>query len=169
MVSPRTLSVALRGTRAGVGGSPSDPPPADWTGKRPYLPRSWGTPVPMPCSTTPAGSTVPGHSVRRHGPRSVHDEGSGIGYFEAQSPGWGTRGLRFAGWITPLPRKTRFSACGGLARFCRTGLVTRRVPPKGFSDVLDSYISSSSPKLRGPRTVTDYFTSSRWRREQRGI
>ena len=30
----------------------------------------------MPCSLTPAGPNAPGHTVRRHGPRSQNDEGS---------------------------------------------------------------------------------------------
>ena len=32
--------------------------------------------VRMPCSSTPARPNAPGHKVRWHGPRSVHDEGS---------------------------------------------------------------------------------------------
>ena len=43
---------------------------------------------------------------------------------EAQSHGLGTRGLRFAGWITPPPRKTRFRLP---AKLYRTGLL-----PAGF-------------------------------------
>ena len=50
--------------------------------------------------------------------------------FEAQSHGFGTGCLRFAGRVTPTPRKTRFRL---LARLSRTGLTTRRVPLKGFS------------------------------------
>lgn len=41
----------------------------------------------------------------------------------------GTGCLRFAGWVTPPPRKTRFRS---LARRYRAGLITRRVPTKGF-------------------------------------
>jgi hypothetical protein len=37
--------------------------------------------------------------------------------------------LRFAGVVTHPPRKIRFRP---LARLCRTGLVTRRVPYKRF-------------------------------------
>ena len=69
---------------------------------------------------------VPGHSVRQRGPRSLQDEGSGIGYFEAQSHGLGTRGLRFAGWIAPPPRKTRFWSP---AKLCQTGF-----HPQGSTD-----------------------------------
>jgi len=50
--------------------------------------------------------------------------------FEARSHGFGTGCLRFAGRVTPTPRKTRFRL---LARLFRTGLVTRRVPSKGFT------------------------------------
>jgi hypothetical protein len=49
--------------------------------------------------------------------------------FEAQSHGFGTGYLRFAGRVAPTPRKTRFRL---LAKLFRTGLVTRRVPSKGF-------------------------------------
>jgi len=68
--------------------------------------------------------------MRRRGPRCVHDEGSHIRTFEAQSHGFGTGCLRFAGRVTPTPRKTRFRL---LARLFRTGLITRRVPSKGFT------------------------------------
>ena len=44
----------------------------------------------------------------RYCPRSNHDEGSRIANFEAQSHGLSTRCLRFVGWVTPPPRKTRF-------------------------------------------------------------
>ena len=43
--------------------------------------------------------------------------------------GFGTGCLRFAGRVAPTPRKTRFRL---LARLFRTGLITRRVPAKGF-------------------------------------
>ena len=86
-------------------GSPLDRSQA-W--KRPDLPRSWGTPCAYALLYDPGRIGVRGHSVRQRGPRSVHDEGSGIANFEAQSHGLGTRGLRFAGWIAPPPRKTCF-------------------------------------------------------------
>ena len=53
-----------------------------------------------------------------------------FGSFEAQSHGPHTRCLRFAGWITPPPRKTRFrlpaSSAEQSASLCR-------VPKKGFN------------------------------------
>ncbi len=52
-----------------------------------------------------------------------------IRYFGAQSHGPLTRCLRFAGWVTPPPRKTRFRMAG---RPFRAGLTTRWVPMKGF-------------------------------------
>jgi hypothetical protein len=91
-----------------------------------------GSPAPivlLPCSPTPAGPTHQATTTRRHGPRADHDEGSCIRPFGAQSHGFGTGCLRFAGRVTPTPRKTRFRL---LARLFRTGLVTRRVPSKGF-------------------------------------
>ena len=78
----------------------------------------------------PGRTNASGHMMRRRGPRCVHHEGSRIRTFEAQSHGFGTGCLRFAGRVTPTPRKTRFRL---LARLFRTGLVTRRVPSKGFT------------------------------------
>ena len=87
--------------------------------------------MPLPCSPTPAGSTTPGHygvptwpplcAKRRRPTTQTH--------FGAQSQGFDTRCLRFAGRVTPPRRQTRFRLP---ARLCRTGLATRRVPPKGF-------------------------------------
>ena len=57
----------------------------------------------------PGGPTHSGHAlVPRHGPRDVHDEGSRSCNFGAQSHGFGTGCLRFAGRVAPPPRKTRF-------------------------------------------------------------
>ena len=77
----------------------------------------------------PGRTHASGHAMRRRGPRSVHHEGSRIRTFEAQSHGFGTGCLRFAGRVAPTPRKTRFRL---LAKLFRTGLITRRVPSKGF-------------------------------------
>ena len=116
--------------------------------KRQDLLRSWGTPIVLlPCSPTPAGPTHHALAMRRRGPRCVHDEGSRISTFEAQSHGFGTGCLRFAVRVTPTPRKTRFRL---LARLFRTGLVTRRVPTKGFK-VYPTSILLSQVK-RGART-----------------
>ena len=83
----------------------------------------------LPCSPTPAGPAHQALAMRRRGPRNVHGEGSHGAAFEAQSHGFGTGCLRFAGRVTPTPRKTRFRL---LAKLSRTGLFTRRVPSKGF-------------------------------------
>ena len=88
-------------------------------------------------------------TMRRRGPRSKQDEGSHEANFGAQSHGLGTGCLRFAGWIAPPPRKTRFRLP---ARLYRTGLATRRVPTKGFR--VTQVISSSFPKLRGASFVS---------------
>ena len=99
--------------------------------RRQDLLRSWRTPIVLlPCSPTPAGPTHQAVTTRRRGPRYVHGEGSRNAAFEAQSHGFGTGCLRFAGRVAPTPRKTRFRL---LARLFRTGLTTRRVPSKGFS------------------------------------
>jgi len=111
--------------------------------RRQDLLRSWGTPIMLlPCSSTPAGSTCQATTTRRLGPRVDHDEDSYNATFEAQSHSFGTRCLRFAGQVTPTPRKTRFRLP---ARLYRTGFTTRRVPTKGFK--LTSCQSSSFPKL----------------------
>jgi len=60
---------------------------------------------------------------------TVHDEGSHECTFEAHSHSFSTRCLRFAGRVTPTPRKTRFRL---LVKLYRTGSVTRKVPLKGF-------------------------------------
>jgi len=120
--------------------------------RRQDLPRSWGTPsVLLPCSSTPAGPSCQAFATRRRGPRYVHDEGSRIGTFEAQSHGFGTGCLRFAGWVTPPPRKTRFRL---LAKLCRTGF-----PPAGFLQKVSNSHHVCYPPLpsfRGARTF--YFS-----------
>jgi len=118
-------------------------PPGLLPWRRQDLLRSWGTPlVLLPCSSTPAGSSCQAIATRRLGPRVDHGEDSRIATFEAQSHSFGTGCLRFAGRVTPTPRKTRFRLP---ARLYRAGLLTRRVPLKGFK--LTSCLLSSFPKL----------------------
>ncbi len=88
--------------------------------------------VPMPCSSTPAGSACQAVTTRRRGPRSDHDEGSHTATFEAQSHSFSTGCLRFAGWVTPPPRKTRFRLP---ARLYRTGF-----PPAGFQKRFQTHV-----------------------------
>ena len=84
----------------------------------------------MPGSSTPAGPHAPiTMTVQRRGPRLGNDEGSHIGTFEVQSPGLEAGCLRFAGWVAPPPRKTRFQV---LVALSWAGLITRRVSMKGF-------------------------------------
>ena len=110
--------------------------------KRQDLLRSWGTPnVLLPCSPTPVGPTHQAILMRQRGPRTDHDEGSCIRPFGAQSHGFGTGCLRFAGRVAPTPRKTRFRL---LARLSRTGLFTHRVPLKGFSMYPTSFLLSQA-------------------------
>jgi len=123
--------------------------------KRQDLLRSWGTPIVLlPCSPTPAGPTHQAITMRRHGPRYVHGEGSRIRTFEAQSHGFGTGCLRFAGRVAPTPRKTRFRL---LARLFRTGLVTRRVPSKGFTMYPTSILLSQVQRSARTGTVAATF------------
>ena len=118
------------------------------------LPGSWVThscicPVLRPrrdrfCQATTASRFCP-HLCDSKG---SHNEGT----FEAPSHGFCNRCLRFAAWVTPGPRKTRFWL---LARLYQTGLATRRVTPKGFRSI---YISSSSPRLiLARRKTTPYL------------
>ena len=74
--------------------------------------------------TRPYGTPArPPQFGKRRLPRSLH--------FGAPSHGLGTRCLRFAGWVAPPPRKTRFPLS---ARLYGTGLATRRVRAKGFRE-----------------------------------
>ena len=82
--------------------------------------------------------------------------------FEAQSHGFGTGCLRFAGRVAPTPRKTRFRL---LARLFRTGLITRRVPSKGFTVYPTSnppFPSSTSCKDKVPNSQRLAIVKHRW-------
>ena len=65
--------------------------------------------------------------------------------FEAQSHGPLTRCLRFAGWVAPPPRKTRFRMAG---QPFRVGLTTHWVLTKGFryGSILLSQALPGAPK-----------------------
>ena len=134
------LPSAATGARSCSSGSSS----RKYAWRRQGLPGSWRTRVPLPGSPTPAGPTPAGHTLGQHGPRLFNDEDyPHAQYFRGSMAGFGTGCLRFAGWITPPPRKTRF---WWLARPCQVRLVTHGVPMRGFRSA--SYISSSSPRLR---------------------
>ena len=62
--------------------------------------------------------------------------------FEALSHGFCNRCLRFAAWVAPGPRKTRFWL---LAKLYQAGFVTRRVTTKGFRYSHFILPSQSSP------------------------
>jgi hypothetical protein len=113
--------------------------------------------VPLPCSWTPVGPVASGPcdaparppfaSRRRLSTLALsglYRTALALAVYASQSR------------VTPRPRKTRFRL---LARLCRTGLFTRRVPSKGFKDV--SYISSSFLRhayrgmLRGARSASE--------------
>src|SRR5581483_3965630 len=63
----------------------------------------------------------------------------------------------------PNRRKTRFRL---LARLYRTGLVTRRVPAKGFR--VSQFVSFSFPKLLGANAVPFFTAGSQRQRNHRG-
>jgi hypothetical protein len=93
--------------------------------------RSWGTPIVLlPCSPTPAGPTHQAMQCAGAAPATSTAKAPTNVAFEAPTHGFGTGCLRFAGRVTPTPRKTRFRL---LARLFRTGLITRRIPSKGFT------------------------------------
>jgi hypothetical protein len=73
------------------------PIPDDAAGRQAKPPKVPGQPaVPLPCSSTPAGPSTPGHCGMSAWPRHVHNEGSHeIQAFEAQSHGFRARCLRF--------------------------------------------------------------------------
>ena len=88
-------------------------PSGDSGWRRLDLPRSRGTRLCLcPALRPRRDRTHQTISMRRCCPRCVHDEGSHDGSFGAQSHGLGTRCLRFAGWVAPSPRKTRFRLPG---------------------------------------------------------
>jgi hypothetical protein len=99
-------------------------------------PRFPGNPVGGPLgSSTPAGPSTPGrYGVPTRPPPVTRtwapatSKLSGLNR-QAQPP----RCLRFAARVSPGPRKTRFRLLAGLYR---AGLVTRRVPTKGFRGVI---------------------------------
>src|SRR5258708_34287435 len=98
----------------------------------------------MPCSKPPAGPEHPAGTVPGCSARWVDGEGSHeLADFGAEWHGLGTGCLRFALPVARTGRKTRFPL---LARLYGAGLVTRRVPTKGFRDA--SYIAFSFPRLR---------------------
>ena len=73
----RFAPVGAERATAGLGFVIRSPLPDFCTGRRSGPPKFLeNSLVPMPCSSTPAGPNAPGHTVRRHGPRHVHNEGS---------------------------------------------------------------------------------------------
>lgn len=62
---------------------------------------------------------------QKRGPRCANGEDSDEQSFEALSHGFRTRCLRFAAWVIPGPRKTRYRLVVDLYR---AGLATRWAP-----------------------------------------
>ncbi len=110
------------------------------TGRSKFL----GNPgVPVPSSSTPAGANTPGlRGVPARPPwRQRRGLPAGIA-LGAQWPGLGAGCLRFVIRVARGRRRTRFRL---LARLCRLGLGTHRVPARGFQEV----VVTSSPPLPG--------------------
>ena len=112
-------------------------------------PKFLGNPlVPTPCSWTPARPTYQAITVVRHGPRAYNDEGSPREVIS----GLDRTASALAVYASPRgsPHRTQDSLLAA-GQLYQTGLVTRRVPTKGFRDV--SYIASPFPKLLGQMYV----------------
>ena len=107
-------------------------------------PKFLGNPhVSMPCSLTPAGlQTHQAVTVRQHGPRTHHDEGSSREVISGLN---GTAST-LAVYASPRgsPQRTQDSLLAA-GQALPDGIRTRRVPTKRFRDV--AYITSSFPKL----------------------
>ena len=126
------------------------PRPAVSRGERLGLPGSWGTFVCLcPVLRPRQDRTHQALAVRRRGPRIiVRRRLPRFSNFGAQWHGLDTRCLRFAAWVAPARRPTRFRL---LAKLYRAGLATCKVPTKGFRH--DPYMSSPFPKLPGANDV----------------
>jgi hypothetical protein len=98
--------------------------------RRQGLPGSWGTLLRTCRVLRPRGANGT-RPLQFHRCCLLPKQGHGPTqrYFGAHSHGLQAGCLRFAGWVTPPPRKTRFRL---LARPGRVGLVTHRVPARGF-------------------------------------
>jgi hypothetical protein len=71
----------------------------------------------VPCSQTPEGSRrLASDDASMRPSACITASAPSIRYFEAQSHGPSTRCLRFAGWVAPPPRKTRFRLAASLYR-----------------------------------------------------
>jgi hypothetical protein len=125
---PTAAGCAGRGPGVGHPVPPAGVLPRRWKG----LPGSWGTSVNVPCSPTPAGPRTPGHcgvaarpsvDLKTSAPASIKFRGS------IARPVHSLSTLRSAGY--PGTTQDSLPAAGQL---CRTGLITRKVPAKGFRD-----------------------------------
>jgi hypothetical protein len=108
------------------------------------LPGSWTNPCARATLSDPGGTFAPGHSARRCCRHSapVSTGSLDVGCFRVQSRGSFARCLRFAAWIAPAPRKTRFTAGG---QPLPGGPLTHRVRSREVSRWLRH--RSSSPRL----------------------
>ena len=124
--------------------------------KRQDLPGSWRTLYERAMLSDPGGTSALGHyraSVLSSANWTASTPTTNTN-FGAQSHGPHTRCLRFAGWITPPPRKTRFRMAG---QPFRAGLITRWVPAKGFR--------SSHPPFPS-FTWRTQFKASKWAKSE---
>ena len=118
--------------------------PGIYRGASRTLPSSWRTSmIRLPCSKpTPAGLLAPDHTVRQRGPWSSQGKGSHDWVFR-RSIAWPSDSLctlRDANYSSTTQHSLPVAGQALL-----DGLLTRKVPMKGFKVVV--YISSSLPKL----------------------
>ena len=118
----------------GAFGFGSPPPTYGW--ERQGLPGSWETRCAYALFSDPGRPNASGqYKALTWPPLASRRRLRAKGNFGAQSHGVGTGCLRFARWVTHARRKTRFWL---LAKLYQAGLLTRRVSPKGFYDVLST-------------------------------
>ena len=132
---PVRLLPAVQVARPRARGSSPGPLYREWCAwRRSGPPRFLGNPhAPMPCSPTPAGPMRQALGRHRCSPRYVHNEGSHDNLpFGAQWHGLRTRCVRF---VRPVARTSTQHSLPAAGQLCRVGLVTHRVPTKGFSFV----------------------------------
>ena len=136
----------------GAFGFGSPPPTYGW--ERQGLPGSWETRCAYALFSDPGRPNASGqYKALTWPPLASRRRLRAKGNFGAQSHGVGTGCLRFARWVTHARRKTRFWL---LAKLYQAGLLTRRVSPKGFYDVLSTSFPPF-PSFPGAECVPFFF------------
>ena len=110
-------------------------------------------PVPMPCSSTPAGPRAPGHTASRHGPRSDNGEGYPQQWFFRGSIARPRHSLSTLRGLVSPHRDAR------LASGCWPNSAGRDSLPAGFPrKVSEVIVTSLPPLLSFPGAMSGTFT-----------